>query len=208
MQKVGSPAKPADRKAAPKGTATIAAGDPAGGKGAAPEAKPGGTKSAGGSGFLNGLATLAASARAAGRTADDVRRDADSLFYKAGSHFEKAGDRTLERDPVSSNRSTDVAKTEAPKQVELNADAVQAYLTGLNAADRAAYDRIRAQVSNRPLSELALQVLLLEGKLTGAGKSAGSTTLLAELGRLADEKTALAAKIDRNEITGWVRAGK
>ncbi|MBO9540236.1 hypothetical protein J7643_06560 [bacterium] len=146
--------------------------------------------------FIGTTPPASASNPPGGRTASDVRRDAETLWLIAKPVQPTDGFRTTLRDGRDANSPGNAPL--AKQQLASNAPLEQATLAKLDAAQKVAYEHIKAQTEQDPAARLALQVLLIEGKLIGAPLADDGKTLLQTLDRLASEP--IHASLKRGEL--------
>lgn len=141
------------------------------------------------------------------RDVADALRDADQILR--GPSVDRASDGTAEvtRDAASVNDSRDTNVNDprhqaALQQLEANKPLETAALETLTPAERAQYQAVkdRCLEANDPVAALALEKLLLDGKLPGEKDLKGEGTTLDHLATLSDENTPLAEGIDRNQL--------
>jgi hypothetical protein len=97
-----------------------------------------------------------------------------------------------ERDPSDVNHPRDGELANARTELKRNAEAERTALAKLNPDDRRRYEALSAQVMNRPMSQRALQTMLLERRLPG--------TLLAQFETMLSQP--VAGGIDRAQLLG------
>lgn len=164
------------------------------------DAKIVGTK---GTGRLRDLAgSSAPETPPANTTVSSARKSADAIWFlpQRDGAPEADGYRRIERDARDVNVSDKGAGKKAGGQIEANKNLEEKALKKLTKTQRQQYDRLAAQTKDDPLARLALQLLLLEGKLAGSKKSSGKKDLLAELDALTSQK--LADGIKRSDLIG------
>ncbi|MBL8935666.1 MAG: hypothetical protein JNM69_14010, partial [Archangium sp.] len=141
------------------------------------------------------------------RDVADALRDADQILR--GPAIDRASDGTAEvtRDAASVNDArytnvNDPRHQAALEQLEANKPLETAALETMTPSERAQYQAVkdRCLEANDPVAALALEKLLLDGKLPGDKDLKGEGTTLDQLAKLSDEKTPLAEGIDRNQL--------
>ncbi|MBL8952994.1 MAG: hypothetical protein JNK82_19610 [Myxococcaceae bacterium] len=140
------------------------------------------------------------------RDAGGAVQEADDLLAGPVTGRSENG-AVVTRDPQNVNSPEDTnprsARHQAAKeQVEANRRLEEERLAQMSPEDRASYEAVRARCreANDPVAELALQKLLLEGKLPGANDLKGEGNLLSHLARLSDPNTPLADGVDRDQL--------
>lgn len=135
------------------------------------------------------------------------RQRAESIWHDPSAAGTEEGFRRIERDADDVNGADldpnlRAMKNEMARQeIRNNQPQVQAALEQLSTAETAQYNKLRDQIKKDPQAELALQVLLLEGKLTDKTKlSSDGKTLLGELGDIATKP--LHKDINRSALLG------
>lgn len=125
----------------------------------------------------------------------DARKEAEDLWFKPVANPDR-GFRTIESDARDVNEpfSSKTAPA-AAAQVEKNKDLENGCLSTLTADQRAQYERVAAQTKDDPHARLALQLLLLEGKLPGTKPDKEGQNLLGTLDKLSTQP--MHADIDR-----------
>lgn len=103
-----------------------------------------------------------------------------------------------ENDPSDVNDPSYTDVEAAKKGLAKDAQAEAAALAKLPAADRAAYEAVRAKLGGSTLAQRGLQAMLLDGRLPGAQDVRGGGTLLAHLHGLATQP--LDPAVDRNSL--------
>lgn len=145
------------------------------------------------------LSDLVARAKAAqeARTPEKARAEAETVW---SDHKEwPSAYRRVEKDFRDVNAPVDATQAQAAHaQLAANQELEAAALQTLDATKRAAYERVRALTSADAPARLALQVLLMEGKLTGGKPSTEGKSLLQELDRMATQP--LHPAIDRKAL--------
>lgn len=136
------------------------------------------------------------SAGAPARSSADVRRDAELIWLIEKPIQPTDGFRKTLRDARDANSV--INPTLSNQQLDKNAPLEQASLAKLDGTQKAAYDRVKAQTEKDPAARLALQVLLVEGKLTSGPAADDGKNLLQSLDRLATDP--LHASIPRGEL--------
>lgn len=141
------------------------------------------------------------------RDTADALRDADQILR--GPAVDRASDGTAEvtRDAakVDDSRDTNVNDPRhqaALEQLEANKPLETAALETMTPSQRAQYQSVkdRCLEANDPVAALALEKMLLDGKLPGDKDLKGEGTTLDQLAKLSDENTPLAEGIDRNQL--------
>lgn len=144
---------------------------------------------------------------AGGRQVSDALRDADEILR--GPALDRASEGTAEvtRDAASVHDRRDTLEKDprhqgALAQLEANAPLEAAALGRLSPTARAQYEAVKARCleAKDPVAALALQKLVLSGRLPGDRDLAGGDTTLGHLSALADEATPLAEGIDRGQL--------
>lgn len=132
-----------------------------------------------------------------------LRGDVKSDVQKNGA--------TVVRDPANSGVASDRDPNdprykEAKAQVEKNRPLEQAALNTLSPTDRAKYTTVQQQTQKAgdPVAELALQTMLLDGKLPGKKDLKGQGNTLDNLATLAGPCTAMAKGIDQAQLVSQV----
>lgn len=97
-------------------------------------------------------------------------------------------------------KELDDADMEAVKQLSANRKLEQDKLKTLSPAARAQYQKLEQALEHDPQGHLALQVMLIEGKLEAEPKNKDGKNLLDALGRLSDAK--LAAPLKSADVLG------
>lgn len=141
------------------------------------------------------------------RTLADALADATDLLLGGAMERDSGRDSTVTRDAPNVNDAGDLDANDprhvaARAQLEANATLEAARLAKLSPEDRAKYEAVKQSCldANDPVAALALQKLLLEGKLPGAKDSQGEGTTLDHLAALSDETTPLAEGVDRAQL--------
>lgn len=130
------------------------------------------------------------------RSVADARRDAEKLWLIDKPIQPTDGFRTTLRDGRDANSVINASLSQ--QQLEKNAPLEQAALSKLDGTQKAAHERIKTQTEKDPAARLALQVLLVEGKLTTGPAADDGKTLLQSLDRLASDP--IHANIPRGEL--------
>lgn len=145
------------------------------------------------------------------RTTADVRKEADALWFM-GSGSNNSYTRS-ERDALDVNEALtdpfgtpiprdELGAQEALRQIRDNRELEQAALEELPDSARQQYQDLAQGVEHDPKAQLALQVLLVEGKLSNGPKAKDGDSLLTSLHELATNP--VAKGIDRKELLGDV----
>jgi hypothetical protein len=141
------------------------------------------------------------------RTPADAVREADELLRGPAVDVASEGTAQTIRDAanVNDSRDTNAESTRhqaALEQLEANEALEAAALKKLSPAEQKQYEAVKQRCldANDPVAALALEKLLLDGKLPGAKDLRGEGTTLDHLAKLADEKTPLAEGIDRDQL--------
>lgn len=141
------------------------------------------------------------------RTPGDAVREADELLRGPAVDRGSEGTAQTVRDAanVNDSRDTDAESTRhkaALEQLKANEALEAAALKKLSPTEQKQYQAVKQRCldANDPVAALALEKLLLDGKLPGAKDLRGEGTTLDHLAKLADEKTPLAEGIDRNQL--------
>ncbi len=134
-----------------------------------------------------------------------VREATDLLLGAPVSRGENGAEVTRDAPDVNSVQDTDPNSARhiaAQAQLDANAALEEQRLAQLSPEDRARYEAVKKRCldANDPVAALALQKLLLEGKLPGPTDAAGEGNLLQHLAALSDESTPLAEGVDRNQL--------
>lgn len=131
------------------------------------------------------------------RTPEKARAEAEAVW---SDHQDWKSDyRQIEKDFRDVNAPVDTAQAKAANdQIAANQELETQALGNLDPAQKAAYNRVRQLTEKDPPARLAMQVLLLEGKLTGGKKSSDGKDLLGELDRMATKP--LNKSIDRSAL--------
>jgi hypothetical protein len=141
-----------------------------------------------GTGRLRALAV--AEGPKANKNASEARKNADAVWFspvRDGAAAEGSG-RKIERDAALVNESTKAANRKANAQIKANDALETAELGELKPAQRRQYKALAEAVKGDPQARLALQLLLIEGKLPGSKKSKDGKDLLGELAELESQK--------------------
>lgn len=109
-----------------------------------------------------------------------------------------------EDDPSDVNDPSYADVEAAKKGLAKHAQAEAAALAKLPAAERAAYEAVRAKIGGSTLAQRGLQAMLLDGRLPGAQDVRGGGTLLAHLHGLATQP--LDPSVDRSSLVAEVVA--
>lgn len=141
------------------------------------------------------------------RTPADAVREADELLRGPAVDRDSEGTAQTIRDAanVNDSRDTNAESTRhqaALEQLEANEALEAAALKKLSPAEQKQYEAVKQRCldANDPVAALALEKLLLDGKLPGEKDLRGEGTTLDHLAKLADDETPLAEGIDRNQL--------
>ncbi|HEY9854401.1 MAG TPA: hypothetical protein V6D05_01600 [Stenomitos sp.] len=134
----------------------------------------------------------------AARTAADARRGAEAIWFpahdEAGSTF-----RRIERDAVDANSLSGPRAAQLKDEIAANRDLEEAALQKLSKPEQQEYKHLASMTQHDPDARLALQLLLVEGKLTDkANLSSDHKDLLATLNGLSHQP--LAKGLDRPSL--------
>lgn len=120
-------------------------------------------------------------------TADGALREARSVWVSAKS--QDKGFRRILQDPYDVN-GTQANGAKASKLIAANAHQEKNGLAGLDETRKQQYDRLKTLTAQDPQARLALQALLVDGKLPGNRKNQGGDDLLGALDKLAQQPLA------------------
>lgn len=142
------------------------------------------------------------------RTAETARREAEGLWFGGQSN---EGFRRVERDAADVNlvrvdlsvffpgsKKGDSHAERVAKQLEANTKLEEEALARLTPEQQEQYRQLAERTKNDPDARLALQLLLIEGKLTADPRSNDGKTLLETLAGLTTQE--LACGIDRDAL--------
>jgi hypothetical protein len=140
------------------------------------------------------------------RTKESALKEMDELL-RGDELSKEENSATVLRDAPHVNDAADTNPTSArhkaaAAQVEANQALEEEALKNLSTEDQKKYEAVKQTCvdQNDPVAELALQKMLLEGKLPGAKDLQGGSTTLDHLAKLADTNTPLAEGVDRNQL--------
>lgn len=119
--------------------------------------------------------------------ADGALREARSVWVSAKG--EEKGFRRIHQDPYDVN-GTQASSAKASKLLAANAAQEQRALSGLDASRRPEYDRLKSLTAQDPQARLALQALLIDGRIPGARMNHAGDDLLSALDKLAQQPLA------------------
>ncbi|MBO9539259.1 hypothetical protein J7643_01550 [bacterium] len=128
-------------------------------------------------------------------TSDRALREARSVWVSEKG--EDKGFRRIHQDPYDVN-GTQASAAKANKLLAANAPEEKAALAALDDTRRQQYDRLKSLTAQDPQGRLALQALLVDGKLTSSRKNHAGDDLLGALDRLAQQP--LASGLKRTEL--------
>lgn len=114
-------------------------------------------------------------------------REARSVWVNPKS--EEKGFRRIHQDPYDVN-GTQANAAKANKLIAANAPQEKSALSGLDDGRRQQYDRLKTLTAQDPQARLALQALLIDGKLLGSRKNHAGDDLLGALDKLAQQPVA------------------
>ncbi|HEY9898392.1 MAG TPA: hypothetical protein V6D00_04355 [Pantanalinema sp.] len=128
-------------------------------------------------------------------SADGALREARRVWVNPRT--EEKGFRRILQDPYDVN-GTQASVAKANKLLAANAPEEKGAIAALDDTRRQQYDRLKALSAQDPQARLALQALLLDGKLPGERKNQAGDDLLGALDRLAQQP--LASGLKRSEL--------
>jgi hypothetical protein len=138
-------------------------------------------------------------------TPEEARKTADEAL-KAEPWMEPDPSLTVVSDLRDSQERTDEGDADATAALEANADIEKTALDALPPERREQYDRLASDVQDNPQARLSLQMLAVEGKLTGGPQTmepgGKPDDLLGSLDKLREGPTS--DGIDRQELLGQV----
>jgi len=132
------------------------------------------------------------------RTAEDARRGAEAIWFpaqgEAGSTF-----RRIERDGVDVNSLSGPRAAQLRDEIAANRDLEESALQNLSETQQSQYKDLVSMTQDDPDAQLALQLLLVEGKLTDkTNLSTDQQDLLSTLNGLSEQP--LAEGLDRQSL--------
>jgi len=139
------------------------------------------------------------------RSAKDAIAEATE-FFQADRSFMSPVDQmvggTIVKDPRDVTRVTEQDNAAALKQLEKNQALERQALAKLTPSQRAEYLNVAKKLQNNPQALLALQVMLLDGRLASPQKACNGDTLLGGLDKLANQP--LAPGMSTSDLLGQV----
>lgn len=119
-----------------------------------------------------------------------------------GASSEQFKTRDVYDDPSDVNHPTDQEVADAKATIDANKNKVDAALAKLSPDQRKQYDAVSALTVGRPTCQLALQTMLLDGRLTTGKDLKGQGSVLDHLAKLGTQD--LAKDVDRRKLVSEV----